>query len=72
MPMIQLKKLDSVELGWGMEISIFKSHSRLVSIVNGSPLQKNGKTRRGTLHWVENGTVYFQEAFQKEVILALC
>lgn len=44
MPMIQLKKLDSVELGWGLEISIFKSHSRLVSIVNGSPLQKNGKT----------------------------
>ncbi|XP_015985995.2 GPI ethanolamine phosphate transferase 3 isoform X3 [Rousettus aegyptiacus] len=32
MPMIQLKKLDSVELGWGLEISIFKSHSRMQKI----------------------------------------
>lgn len=43
MPMLQLKNPDSVDLGWGLEISIFKSLPRLVSIVYGS-LQKNGKT----------------------------
>lgn len=44
MPMLQFRYPDSVDLGWGLEISILKSHSRLVSIVYGSLLQKNGKT----------------------------
>lgn len=68
------KDPDSINLGWDQEISIFNSGSRLMPIVYGSHLQKHWYSWwRGALPWGGYGTVYLQEGFQEEVILAgLC
>ncbi|VFV44410.1 gpi ethanolamine phosphate [Lynx pardinus] len=68
------KDPDSVDLGWGLEISILNGCSRLMPIICGPHLQKHRcNWWRGTLHWVGYGAVYLLEGFQEEVILAwLC
>ncbi|XP_053060942.1 GPI ethanolamine phosphate transferase 3 isoform X4 [Acinonyx jubatus] len=68
------KDPDSVDLGWGLEISILNGCSRLMPIICRPHLQKHRcNWWRGTLHWVGYGAVYLLEGFQEEVILAwLC
>ncbi|XP_030148503.1 GPI ethanolamine phosphate transferase 3 isoform X1 [Lynx canadensis] len=68
------KDPDSVDLGWGLEISILNGCSSLMPIICGPHLQKHRcNWWRGTLHWVGYGAVYLLEGFQEEVILAwLC